>query len=99
MLEDSVESFFSHHLLLLLLRLLFFFYELNCSLLVGRSVVWFNGRLSHEVVPAWYQKTDICVYECAWYYNTFLVQLPLGNKVVLYCIVLYCIDGSATVPV
>ena len=25
------------------------------------------------------------MYECAWYHNTFLVHLSLGNKVVLYC--------------
>ena len=29
-----------------------------------------------------------CVYECAWYHNTFLVHLSLGDKVVLYCIVM-----------
>ena len=28
-----------------------------------------------------------CVYECAWYHNTFRVNLSLGNKVALYCIV------------
>ena len=36
-----------------------------------------------------------CVCECALYHNTLLVHLSLGNKVVLYgivlcCIVLYC---------
>ena len=31
-----------------------------------------------------------CVYECAWYHNTFLVYLSFGNKVVLYCVLLYC---------
>ena len=27
-----------------------------------------------------------CMYECAWYHNTFSVHLSLGNKGVLYCI-------------
>ena len=31
------------------------------------------------------------VCECAWYHNTFLVHLSLGNKVVLYCINLECL--------
>ena len=31
----------------------------------------------------------VCVCECTWYHNTFLVHWSLSNKVVLYCVVFY----------
>ena len=36
--------------------------------------------------------TSVSVRISAWYHNTFLVHLSLGNKVVLYCIVLCTSD-------
>ena len=40
----------------------------------------------------------MCVYECAWYHNTFLVRLSLGSKAVLYCIVRLIHKDSSSRP-
>ena len=37
-----------------------------------------------QVFSVFFNVTGVSVYECAWYNNTFLVQLSLGNKVVLH---------------